>query len=293
MSEATQLDQSFLPPEWFTRALAAPCESNYVDADGTVLHYLTWNAHETHKPGLLLAHGFRAHARWWSFVAPFLIERYRVAALDFSGMGDSGGRAEYTDENYSRDLLAVIEHARFERPALVGHSFGGGRVLHLCAHHPERVERAVIIDSFVRMGDAEPKIRPPELRQKRIYPTHEAARARFRLVPAQNRAPSYIVNHVAEHSIKRVDDGWSWKFDDTRPRLKVHHRDLSEMLSSIRTPMAYVYGDDSAVVSHELAHQIVSLIPNCRGPIAIPESHHHVMLDQPLSLVAALRALLY
>ena len=292
MSEAAHIDHSFLPPAWFTNALATPSESNYVAADGTVLHYLSWNAHETHKPGLLFAHGFRAHARWWSFIAPFLMERYRVAALDFSGMGDSGGRTEYTDENYSRDLLAVMEHARFERPAIVGHSFGGGRVLHLCAHHPERIERAVIIDCFVQLNDGEPKIRPSELRRKKIYPTHEAARARFRLVPAQSRAADYIVNHVAEHSIKRVDDGWTWKFDDTRPRLRVQ-RNLSDMLASIRTPMAYVYGDSSAIVSHELAHEIVSRIPKCHGPIAIPESHHHVLLDQPLSLVAALRALLY
>jgi pimeloyl-ACP methyl ester carboxylesterase len=292
MSEEAKIDDSFLPPQWFTDALATPCEFDYADAGGVALHYLSWNAHETYKPGLLFAHGFRAHARWWSFIAPFFIERYRVAALDFSGMGDSSGRTEYTDENYSRDLLAVIEHARFERPAIVGHSFGGGRVLHLCAHHPERVGRAVIIDSFVQLNDGDPKIRPSELRQKKIYPTYEAARARFRLVPAQNRAPDYIVNHVAEHSIKRVDDGWTWKFDDTRPRLRVQ-RNLSDMLASISTPMAYVYGDSSAIVSHELAHEIVSRIPNCRGPIAIPESHHHVPLDQPLSLVSALKALLY
>ena len=292
MSEGAKIDESFLPPEWFTRAVAVPCASNYVDDAGTVIHYLSWNAHETHKPGLLFAHGFRAHARWWSFIAPFFMERFRVAALDFSGMGDSGGRTEYTDDNYSRDMLAVMEHAGFERPAIVGHSFGGGRTLHACANHPHRIGRAIIIDSFVQLNDGEPKIRPSELRQKKIYPTYEAARARFRLVPAQSRAANYIVNYVAEHSIKRVDEGWSWKFDDTRPRLRVQ-RNLSSMLAAIETPAAYVYGDDSGIVSHEDARRIVSLIPNCRGPIAIPESHHHVLLDQPLSLVSALRALLY
>lgn len=292
MKEGVQIDESFLPPQWFTHALAAPCESNYVDAAGTVVHYLSWNARETHKPGLLFAHGFRAHARWWSFIAPFFVERYRVASLDFSGMGDSGARDQYTDEIYSRDLVAVIEHARFEGPAVVGHSFGGGRVLHACAHHPERIGRAVVIDSHVQLNDGEPKVRPTELRQKKIYPTYDAARARFRLVPAQNRAANYIVNHVAEHSIKRVDDGWTWKFDDARRRQRTQ-RNHSSMLASIATPVAYVYGDSSAVVSHEHAREIVSHIPNCRGPIAIPESHHHVMLDQPLPLVAALRALLY
>jgi pimeloyl-ACP methyl ester carboxylesterase len=130
------------------------------------------------------------------------------------------------------------------------------------------------------------------LRPKKIYPTYEAARARFRLIPADNRAAPCIINYVAEHSIKRVDDGYTWKFDDTQPRLMIHH-DVSSMLKRIVTPVSYVYGDHSIIVPHEHAAEIVSHIPNCRGPIAIPESHHHVMLDQPLSLVAALRALLY
>lgn len=286
------IDGGVLPPEWFTRALAAPCESNYVDAGGSAIHYLSWNAHDTHKPGLLLAHGFRAHARWWSFIAPFFVERFRVAALDFGGMGDSGGRAEYTAENYSRDILAVVEHAKFDRPTLVGHSFGGGRVLQTCADHPGHVGRAIIIDSRAQLHDGEPKVGESELRPKKIYPTHDAARARFRLIPPQTRAADYVLNYVAEHSIKRVDEGWTWKFDDAQPRVRPH-ANVSSMLARIVTPVSYVYGDDSAVVSHEHARQIVSRIPKCHGPIAIPESHHHVMLDQPLSLVSALRALLY
>src|SRR6186713_696184 len=131
MIDATTNDAE-LPPEWFTRAIAAPCESNYADAGDTAIHYLSWNSQETHKPGLLFAHGFRAHARWWSFIAPFFTDRFRVAALDFGGMGDSGSRSEYTEESYSRDLLGVMEHAKFDHPTLVGHSFGGGRVLHAC-----------------------------------------------------------------------------------------------------------------------------------------------------------------
>jgi pimeloyl-ACP methyl ester carboxylesterase len=57
--------------------------------------------------------------------------------------------------------------------------------------------------------------------------------------------------------------------------------------------VTFIYGDGSAIVSRQHAHEIVRHIPHARGPIAIPESHHHVLLDQPLSLVAALRAVLY
>ncbi|MGH8239725.1 MAG: alpha/beta fold hydrolase, partial [Steroidobacteraceae bacterium] len=54
-------------PEWFARAIAAPAESRFAEVDGTPIHYLSWNAAAAAKPALLFAHGFRAHARWWSF----------------------------------------------------------------------------------------------------------------------------------------------------------------------------------------------------------------------------------
>jgi len=66
-----------------------------------------------------------------------------------------------------------------------------------------------------------------------------------------------------------------------------------DILAKIETPVTFIYGDASAIVSRQHAHEIVSHIRNAHGPIAIPQSHHHVLLDQPLSLVAALRAVLY
>src|SRR5215203_5326961 len=143
MSDATH-ESSALPPEWFTGAIAAPCESNYVDADGTAIHYLSWNAHETHKPPLLFAHGFRAHARWWSFIAPFFLSRFRVVSMDFVGLGERGRRSEHTPLGFVRDIVGVLDHAGFDEATLIGHSFGGGRVARASAEVPERVTRAVI-----------------------------------------------------------------------------------------------------------------------------------------------------
>jgi pimeloyl-ACP methyl ester carboxylesterase len=292
MMPDTRTPDAVAAPEWFTRSLAVPSESHYVDVDGAAIHYISWNAHEAHKPGLLFAHGFRAHARWWSFIAPFFLDRFRVASLDFGGMGESGKRTEYLAENYSRDIVGVIAHAKFDRPAVVGHSFGGARVLRACADHPDRIGRAIIVDTHLHLQDGAPTSSASQLRRKKIYPTYAAARARFRLIPPQNRAAPYILDYVAEHSIKRVDGGWTWKFDETPPTLQFSSN-VSAMLTRIDMPVTYIYGDDSAIVPHQHAQEIVSHIPNCRGPIAIPDSHHHVLLDQPLSLIAALRGLLY
>ena len=279
-------------PEWFARAIAAPVESRFVEVDGTPIHYLAWNAGDTSKPPLLFAHGFRAHARWWSFIAPFFLSHFRIVSIDFAGMGDSGNRREYTPLGFVHDIVGVLDHAGFAKATLVGHSFGGGRVARACAEVPERVSRAVIIDSHMRLTDEKRSTRPFEIGPRRVYPTFEAARARFRLVPPENRTAPYILDYVARHSLKEIEGGWTWKFDE---QLIPKHDDAktTDILAQIKAPVTFVYGDASAIVSRKHAHEIVRHIPNAHGPIAIPQSHHHVLLDQPLSLVAALRAVLY
>jgi pimeloyl-ACP methyl ester carboxylesterase len=279
-------------PEWFTRAIAAPAESRFAQVDGTPIHYLSWNASDTHKPALLFAHGFRAHARWWSFIAPFFLSRFRIVSIDFAGMGDSGNRSEYTPLGFVRDIVGVLDHAGFDQATLIGHSFGGGRVARACAEVPQRVTRAVIIDSHMRLTDEKRSTRPFEIGPRRVYPTFEAARARFRLVPPENRTAPFILDYVARHSLKEIESGWTWKFDE---RLIPKHDDAKarDILAKIAAPVTFIYGDASAIVSRQHAHEIVSHIRNAHGPIAIPQSHHHVLLDQPLSLVAALRAVLY
>jgi pimeloyl-ACP methyl ester carboxylesterase len=286
------------PPDWFTHAIARTPESRFIQVDGVGIHYLSWNAQDQHKPGLLFVHGFRAHARWWSFIAPFFLSRFRVAALDFSGMGDSEHRQHYEMECFTHDIAAVIRDARLAPVTLVGHSFGGGRVLRVCSEFPELVQRAVVLDSMINVPELPLRDPPPlEVRPNKVYPTLEAALARFRLVPAANRAAPYILDYIGRHSLRQHspsagEQGWSWKFDaNFAPRH--NDPDSSTVLQSIEIPMAFIYGDSSIVVPHARAHAIVRHMRNGHGPIAIPQSHHHVMLDQPLSLVAALRATFY
>ena len=290
MSDPTEV------PEWFARAIAAPAESRFAEVDGTPIHYLSWNAADREKPPLLFAHGFRAHARWWSFIAPFFLSRFRVVALDFPGMGDSSARPQYDWGDFAKAIAGVLDDAKFGRATLVGHSFGGSQVARACVDFAQLIERAVIIDSYIPVPEVAGR-KPPQLepRPKNIYPTFDAARARFRLVPEQNRAEGYVLDYIAKHSLKQVEGGWTWKFDENFvPRHREEERErIGTTLSAIDTPVTFIYGDQSIVVSRELAHAIVKRLKHGRGPVAVPQSHHHVLLDQPLSLVAALKAALY
>ena len=62
---------------------------------------------------------------------------------------------------------------------------------------------------------------------------------------------------------------------------------------AVATPMAHIYGDRSEIIRrHGMGSRRPHHIPQSVPRIIIPDSEHHIMVDQPLALVAAMRALL-
>lgn len=294
MSDTSQKPPEFAPerPAWVAWALDRPGRSHFIDANGSRLHFLSWNYEQHDKPTLLFVHGFRGHAHWWDFIAPFFAERYRVIALDLSGMGDSAHRSSYESHTLAHDIVALAEHLDVPRLIAIGHSYGGSRVLRACAERPELFERLIILDSYVLFEGQEALVEPGKIRGDREYPDMQSAVARFRLMPHQNDAMACLVEHVAYHSLRPTATGVRWKFDPGLPSGGARETDGDQLLAKVTRPVDYVFGQHSAVVSQAVAERIVKGLPDVRGPIVIPEGHHHLMFDQPLALISTLRALL-
>ena len=114
-------------PDWFRDAFAVSRTEGRVDCAGTSIHYFTWG--DSSKPGVVLSHGFMAHARCWAFIAPLLAENFYLTAFDLSGMGDSGWRQKYTVADRVEEAKAVADQLGMfsdgRKPFLVCHSYGG------------------------------------------------------------------------------------------------------------------------------------------------------------------------
>ena len=65
-----------------------------------------------------------------------------------------------------------------------------------------------------------------------------------------------------------------------------------EYLQAVRCRAALIFGEKSALVSRDTASYMSSLMGPHAPIVEVPEAQHHVMLDQPLAFVAALRMLL-
>lgn len=280
-------------PDWFTRAIGTPYREGSVDVAGTPIHYLDWG--NPALPGIVLVHGGSAHAHWWSHLAPLLVGSYHPVALDLSGHGDSGRREEYSFDVWAEELMAVCSACGIdEPPVLVGHSMGGLVAIVAASRHGERLRGAIIVDSPVRGPDPEREeaTRGRAFRNPKTYPDLETAIQHFRLIPDQPRSNEYIMNHIAGRSLRETDRGWTWKFDHDLWTGKQQPAAIHEFLASVRTRVALFEGERSHLVTPDVSDYMYELLGRNAPVVAIPEAYHHLIIDQPLAFIAALRAIL-
>jgi len=293
-------------PRWFTEALAHKAEERMVDVDGVAIETLAWG--EVGKPGLLLLHGNGAHAGWYRFIAPFFARDYRVATMSWAGMGRSDWRETYALDGFVAEAMRVAEatglFAGISRPLAVGHSFGSFPLAETACRHGERFSGVVIVDSpFLsperreqrrRERGVKPR-RPRELRPHNVYPTLEAALARFRLAPTQPCSNLFIADLIAREGLKQTTSeegttGWTWRFDPFLWR-DFHMPDLTQMLGRMKCPAALIRGVNSQLMHQEDFDYTHSLMRAGSPRLEIPDADHHVMIDQPLAFVTALKGL--
>jgi pimeloyl-ACP methyl ester carboxylesterase len=278
-------------PGWFVRAIETPRRDRSVDVQGCAIHYLQWG--EAGRPGIIFVHGGAAHAHWWTFIAPLFLPEYQVVALDLSGHGDSGRRAEYPRELWADEVLAVAEAADFDTPPIViGHSMGGFVSIAAAAAYGDQLAGAVIIDSPVTRPDpeAEEGARGQSFRNPKLYPDEATALGHYRLVPSQPCENRFLLDHIAHHSLHEVEGGWTWKFDPM-VFLRTTPRAAREILPEVRCRIA-LFRAAHGLVTPDIGSYMYELLNRNAPVVEVPEAHHHLMLDQPLALVTGLRTLL-
>lgn len=280
-------------PEWFQRAISEQPPAEFVLVDGAHIEWFAYG--DVGKPGLLLLPGNSAHAGWWRFLAPFFANEFRVATLSWSGMGGSDWRGDYSVSQFAAEAMCVAEAAGLTKsevpPIWAGHSFGGSPAA--LAATSQRLRAAIFIDA--RLRHSKEKWGPgsaPE-RAHRHYPSLETALSHFRLAPPQAARNEFIIDWLAKDAIRFDPDGegWTWRFDPNL-QLKTDLGQFEGLLQQALCPLFFIRGALSSVVTGEVWSGFKKEVPWPAAFVEIPEADHHVMIDQPLALVAALRALI-
>jgi haloacetate dehalogenase len=133
---------------WHDGAVFDAFQRGCADGAATELAYVIGGS----GPPVVLLHGFPQTHVMWRSTAPALAETHTVVAPDLRGYGASPAPPSAPDHApasfrmMAADVVALMAGLGFERFAVVGHD-RGARVAHrLALDHPERVQRAALLD---------------------------------------------------------------------------------------------------------------------------------------------------
>jgi pimeloyl-ACP methyl ester carboxylesterase len=248
------------------------------------------------KPAMLCLHGGAANAHWYDFVAHGFDHDYHVRAVDLRGHGDSDWDASASpDYSYARQAADVHEltHKLDLRDfILVGHSMGGMISSVYASRYPGRARALVIVDSnLVMTPERIAGYQEVGNREGREYPTQEEFVANYRIRPGGSMAAPEVLRHIARNSGRRFDDGlWRHKVD----RKVYANRELIDgfaLWNQIKIPALLMKAEQSGRMTPEAIAEIRSRAPQVKV-VQVPDSDHHITLDNPAGFIEALRTFL-
>ena len=261
-------------------------------ADGLLLSCIDYGG-EGGIP-VLLMHGAAAHSRWWDFTAPSLTGRYHVLALDRRGHGDSqwSDAGNYEIEDYAADTHCVISNWGLDKPFLVAHSGGGLPSIMYTARYPENVRGLVLMETRpVYDDEMVARMRDRDHRPPRTFESLEEAQSSFRLTPPTAGAPREMIEHLAQHSFRRLPDGkWINKLDRRTGR-RLHAFNGIEYMAQVSCPVLVVRAENSTMVEHDASERLAAAARH-GSLIEIPNAEHQVILDSTAEVIRILRKFL-
>lgn len=282
-------------PEWFLKSIENKGVDVLINDPNGDISYSKWKSNNQSKNLLILIHGTGAHKKWWDPIAPQFIDDTNVIAVDLPGMGDSDFREKYGIKDFGSCIFSIIEKekkdAQIENIYIVGHSLGGQVAAYLASEYKDLVTSLIMIDTFIRPPDYDPSEHEGgPLRKIKYYPDKKTILQRFRLMPTQECKNDWFLRYIAEYSVREVEDGWRWKFDD------LMFNSLERLFGykfSFKCPALFIYGANSLLMSGNILSNIKKMYSDIMEFEKVDEAAHHVPLDKPLEIVDIIKKRLF
>jgi pimeloyl-ACP methyl ester carboxylesterase len=170
--------------------------SQYWQWRDQTIHYVKVGQPQSHRPPLLLVHGFGASTDHWRKNLLGLCQDFEVWAIDLLGFGRSAKPdLAYSGELWRDQLHAFVQEVIGQPTVLSGNSLGGYASLCVAAHYPEAVSGLILLNSAGPFSDTQPA--PP------ASPLRETISKWTQFLLRQDWASFLLFQYVRQKSVIR------------------------------------------------------------------------------------------
>ncbi|MBL8895186.1 MAG: alpha/beta hydrolase [Rhizobiales bacterium] len=237
-------------PQWLalppTPELPAATESGLAPVNGVKIWYATFGAGEP----VILLHGGLANSNYWGEQVRALAPHCRVIVMDSRGHGRSTRDAKpYSYDLMASDVIALMDHLKLDKAAIVGWSDGAIIGLDIAMKNPERLSKL-----FAFAANSDPN-GVADISASKVFNAYiERAGTEYQKLSATPDQYEAFLNQIAE----------MWK---TQPNW------TTDDLRKITTPTWIVDGDHDEAIKRENTEFMAASIPNA-GLLIQPEVSH-------------------
>ena len=223
--------------------------------DGVEIFYKDWGSGQP----IVFSHGWPLSADDWDTQMLFFVSQgFRVIAHDRRGHGRSAQVGEGHDmDHYADDLAALTAKLDLRDAVHIGHSTGGGEVIHYLGRHGEgRVAKAAILSAVPPLM-VETEANPGGL-PKAVFDDlqRQLAESRSQFYYDVAAGPFYGFNRPGATPAEPVIRNW-WR-QGMMGSAKAHYdgivafsqTDFTDDLQKIGVPVLVMHGDDDQIVPY-------------------------------------------
>jgi len=241
---------------------------------GYKMHYLEAGRGEP----IILLHGSGGEGARWMPTIRGLAGSFRVIAPDHIGFGQSDKPLTiYHTGVFAGFLAQFMKTIGVPKANIMGQSLGAGVTLYMAVHHPEMVERIVVVDGGGYRSPNDPPPRPPNWHDRQIANagTLEESREYMEKLFYDH---SFVTDELVEHNLRlRLVSAFTAESTATAAQRGLGGVTEAEV-RAIKAPTLLIWGMNDPLSSVANAEKLNGAIKNSRK-VLFDKAGHYPFLE--------------
>lgn len=262
----------------FTATAGAQESLKPVAKDATVFGYKLHYLEAGRGAPVILLHGTGGEGARWMPTIQGLAGGFRVIAPDQIGFGQSDKPLTiYHSGVFAGFLAQFMKTIGVDKATIMGQSMGAGVALYLAVHHPEMVERLVLVDGGAYRSPSDAAPAPPNWHNRQIANagTLEESREYMEKLIYDH---SFVTDELVEHNLElRLRSAFTIESMQTANERGLGGVTEAEV-RAIKVPTLLVWGMNDPLSSIANADKLNGAIKNSRK-VVFDKAGHYPFLE--------------